>query len=96
MKQALSLPRRRVLADERQVRLGELAASLAVRSEADKGYGAWHELRTPVDPSSAIAELDALASLIFGVPDDLLPTIWNSPSRPPLAEVQTWRKHWTA
>lgn len=91
-----SIPIPRYQADERQVRLGELAASLAVRSEADKGYGAWHELRTPVDPSSAIAELDALASLIFGVPDDLLPTIWNSPSRPPLAEVQTWRKHWTA
>ena len=79
-----------------QRRIAVLAASLAVGRDDRKTFGDWVDLAISLeDPHSALAELDALASLSYGVPDELIGTIWNVPTRPPADAVREWRLRWS-
>jgi hypothetical protein len=71
--------------------VAELAAALAV--EPGHKYGSdWEDLarrRKPIDAVDARARLDAAVSLLFEVPDDLLPLIYteSNTTRSPIAAV---------
>jgi hypothetical protein len=83
--------------DPKSERLARLAAWLTVRDHID-GYGVWSELADSVSVASteeAFAELDALASLIYGVEDEHLELIFDRESRSDLQAVCRWRTAWT-
>jgi hypothetical protein len=78
-------------------RVANLAASLAVtRGQGD--FGAWADLAVDeaLDDEAAYAEIDALASLIYGLEFEELALIWAdaSPSRPSLHRVLECRAAW--
>lgn len=83
--------------DPRSRRAIQLGATLAVNEEGD--YGDWADLALdgPHDRDDAIAELDAIASLAYGINDELLDLIWNDDAslRPPLDRVRKFREEWT-
>jgi len=82
--------------DPKAERLARLAAWLTVRDDLD-GYGFWADLAAEVSVASrenAVAELDALASLIYGVEDDHLELIFDRETRPELDAVRRWRTKW--
>lgn len=79
-------------------RFTELAAFLALQGDGDVG-----EWRTLVNPSaatnveSAKAELDALASLMYGLDPEHLPVVWSRDPeslRPNLDDVESFRREW--
>lgn len=83
--------------DERCTRVASLAAALAADTAGD--IGDWRTLpaeQVARDRSDLLAELDALASLLYGVPDSLLPLVFDgdNPTRPPLSVVRTCRDAW--
>lgn len=94
----LPIPLLRV-GDDRCRRIVELAATLAVREEGDYGrYARYAETCVEDEGTRAelTAELDGIASLLYGLCDDELPLIWNEsePLRPALANVRRYRREW--
>ena len=81
-----------------QARIAHISASLALTSHGD--YEGWQQFGTQVVTESEReilrAELDALATLAFDIPDDLLGQIFTSdnPTRSNLGTVLEWRRHW--
>ena len=86
--------------DPRCQRAVELAAFLATDG-AEGDFGGWTELAAPEHPDrdDAVAEIDGLASLLYGLTDDQLPLVWDDSrqdlSRPALAIVQQHRRRWS-
>jgi hypothetical protein len=83
--------------DERVDRLIRLSATLAV--SADGGHAGWRDLVLPdgLDRLTMLAELDALASLLFGVDDDETDLLWSPDEaslRPALSSVTEFREKW--
>ncbi len=80
-------------------RLAEIAAGLALPSTATKGnYGEWVDLANPMEDDGrgeALAELDAVASLMYGLSDAMLCLVWNRPTRPDIDDVRRFRQEWT-
>ena len=77
-------------------RLIDLAASLALEGRQGD-YGAWAGLvpnSITVDISERVAELDAIATLLYGVSDELLEVIFKTPTRPKLSEIRRHRNLW--
>ncbi len=83
--------------DPRVDRLVSIAASLALADMAP-GCDGWEDLpHEPItDEHAAVAELDALASLLYGVDESFLPLIWaeDHRTRPTLEEVTRYRSVW--
>jgi len=83
--------------DERCVRITRIAATLAVRDEGD--YGDWCDLALKQDNAcdELLAELDSIASLLYGLDDADLPLIWNDNQtlRPPLDNIKKYRASWS-
>jgi hypothetical protein len=78
------------------LRIARLAASLGVAGDGDS-YGAWVELALPdpIDRDAIVAEIDAIASLQFGLTDEELPIVWSDNAlRPELDRVREFRKTW--
>jgi len=78
-------------------RLVELAALAATQGNGE--YGEWDSLRianNEFDREQVYAEVDGIASLLFGIPDHLMGVVWNdeSPLRPPLERVIHYRSIW--
>jgi hypothetical protein len=87
----------RIDGDPRSERLVTLAASLGVRDGAD--YGDWSRLAVALESAEeARIEIDALASLLFELDDDVLPLIWDgrNPTRPECEDVRQWREEWSS
>jgi hypothetical protein len=83
--------------DERVQRIAALSAGLAVRPGFD--YGDWSEIAVGVpDRASARAEIDALVTRLFRIPDVLLPTLFpeGNETRSRISDVVAWREQWTA
>ena len=84
--------------DERGQRLCALAAGLALRSDDRDLYGDWPDLAAPIpdgDRNVAVAELDAIASHLYGVPDHLIDVVWDRPTRPNPSDIRRFRDSWT-
>ena len=43
----------------------------------------------------AVAELDAIASHLYGVPDHLIDVVWDRPTRPDPSDIRRFRGSWT-
>ncbi|GMA23115.1 hypothetical protein GCM10025864_08740 [Luteimicrobium album] len=84
--------------DDRAARLATLAGRLALMSEGD--YGEWVALGRPIeDPgerAESIAELDAIASLLYGLYDAQLELVFDRPTRSSVADVRRYREKWLA
>jgi hypothetical protein len=84
--------------DERVSRLVSLSASLAVGdSPTIPKYGPWVSLAVQLSREErplAIAELDALASLLYEVSDEHLELIFNRVDRSPITLVRRFREQW--
>jgi hypothetical protein len=80
----------------REDRLVSLAAGLALAAEGD--LGEWSTLGEPITDddarAGALAEIDAISTLLFGLDDDDLPLIFNIDTRPSLGDVLAYRKRW--
>lgn len=77
---------------EAHVRIGRLAASLAVANGTRETYGDWVDHTIPMtNVEEGLAELDALASLAYGLAEEFLAAIWNVSTRPDIARVRHWR-----
>lgn len=87
--------------DPRCWRIAELAAGLALPPNASRAeYGDWLELATPVandEWDEHVYQLDALASLLYGLPEPLLAEVFHeaNPTRSPLDEVVRYRHIWS-
>ena len=84
--------------DERSLRLAGLAAGLALRGQDPDRYDRWVDIALPVEQSEveqAIAEVDAIASLVYGLPDENIGLIWEPESRPDLDHVREFRNLWS-
>lgn len=79
-------------------RFVELAAFLALQGDGD--FGEWRDLAdsaSTIGEDSAEAELDALASLMYGLEDEHLPLIWSQDAasiRPDINDVRSFRSEW--
>ena len=84
--------------DQRAERVAALAATLAVNERGTYGDFAKLVIPNAPDRSAMLAELDGLASLLYGLSDDDLPLVWNSDTslRPPLEQVIAYRNEWNA
>jgi hypothetical protein len=88
------------LDDPRCQRAIQLAAFLATDGAAGD-LGGWPALAADDQPDrvSAVAEIDALASLLYGLTDRQLPLVWDDSrqdlDRPALASVQQHRRNWS-
>lgn len=82
---------------ERSDRLVTLAAGLALASEGN--LGRWGELGSAItseeDRGAAVAEIDAIATLLYGLAEADLPLIFNTETRPALDDVLIQRKKWS-
>ena len=81
-----------------QYRIGEIAGKLALTDSGN--YGAWEKFRPAIkhedERGELRAELDALVTLAFDIPDDLLQEIFtaDNPTRSPLQKVLDYRLQW--
>jgi hypothetical protein len=79
------------------VRAAALAATLATGGTTS-GYGEWGDLilQDPPSQEEMIAEIDGIASILFGLADDELPLVWDGENltRPDLAQVEAHRRTW--
>ncbi|MDP9331960.1 MAG: hypothetical protein M3Q30_01420 [Actinomycetota bacterium] len=85
--------------DARADRVASLAAGLALLGQSPDELGEWVDVADHVadgDREEAIAELDAVVSLLYDVPDEALDLVWNLPTRPPLNRVSDYRAKWRA
>lgn len=86
-------------ADPLAGRVIALAAALAVVPGRDYGP-IWPRLAADDvrDPDEAVAELDGIASLLYGLSDEHLPLIWSDDAdrkgRPGLGRVRQYRERW--
>jgi hypothetical protein len=80
--------------DARAARIAALAAGLALR---DGRYEEWESVAQRIPENlriEAIAELDAIASLLYTVSDKFLPRIFDRPTRSSVERVRYWRSKW--
>lgn len=86
-------------ADPRCQRIAELAARIATGT-GSREYGDWTSfgagISDPCDIDAALAELDALATLLYGIGDEHVDLIFNRATRPSRDEIDTWRVKWIA
>jgi hypothetical protein len=86
--------------DPRCQRAVQLAAFL-VTDGSTGDLGGWPDLAADDQPDreDAIAEIDALASLLYGLTEIQLPLVWDDSrqdlDRPPLSSVQEHRRNWS-
>jgi hypothetical protein len=84
--------------DRRCIRLSELAGRLALTARGD--YGEWSNFGPPIeDPelrAESIAEVDAIASLLYGLSDSQLALVFDRPTRSTVADVRRYREKWSA
>ena len=75
----------------------ELSAGLALGPNKD--FGDWKKMAKPImgeqERKDAVCEIDALASLFYGIENKHLPIIFNSGTRSPLEDVISFRKKWS-
>ena len=89
-----SFPMPEMLADAKTSRFIELSAGLAIAGSTLDRFGNWPDLADPIrenERPEAIAELDAIASLLYELPDEFIKTIWNKPTRPEPELIRTYR-----
>jgi hypothetical protein len=92
---ALPVPIRQ--GDDRCNRLVEIAAGLATTNDNRTRFDNWLDLADPTtgdERAPEIAELDAIVSLLFGLPDDAVESIWDRPTRPEPDLVRDYRQKW--
>lgn len=81
----------------REDRLIKLAAGLALA--ADGEFGNWSKLADPIfedeQRALAIAEIDAISTILYGLDDDDLPLIFNVETRPNIDKVLEFRRKWS-
>jgi hypothetical protein len=81
----------------REERLVELAAGLALAASGD--LGEWSSLTDPIvdddKRARAVAEIDAISTLLYELDDDHLPLIFNTDTRPPVDLIREFRSMWT-
>ncbi|HWQ23383.1 MAG TPA: hypothetical protein VNK94_04690 [Gaiellaceae bacterium] len=85
-----------IAGDARCERLAVLAATLAC-GHWDQRVGGWSDLVVrDLDLRDAVSELDAIASLLYGLADDDLDVIWDgvNETRPDASAVRVWRSSW--
>lgn len=77
-------------------RLIELAAGLALAADGD--FGDWSALADPIiadeDRTLAIAEVDAISTLLYELDDDELTLIFNVDTRPTIDAILGFRRKW--
>ena len=82
--------------DQKCLRISELAAGLALRPDAQ--YGAWTKLSNPItiehDRDNAKTEIDALASIIFGIEDQQVPFLFDMSGQPIAETFYSFRDKW--
>ena len=80
----------------RENRLIELAAGLALA--ADGEFGNWSALADPIsgddERAVAVAEIDAISTLLYGLDDSDLPLIFDVATRPDIEKVIEFRRKW--
>jgi hypothetical protein len=81
---------------KREERMIELAAGLALA--ADGEFGDWSGLADPIlaeeDRALAVAEIDAISTLLYGLEDEDLPLVFRVETRPDINKVLELRRKW--
>ena len=77
-------------------RIIELAGRLAI--QANDSFGEWGDHFRPINSEEerkeALAEIDALVAIIYGVEETLLPLVFDRPTRPELNSVFRYFHQW--